>query len=51
VVTKLRSALWAGVAVAALAYMLMALIKAFLPMFIVLAVLVCAYSLLFRRKW
>lgn len=43
--------LWAGVAVVALAYGLMAFVREFLPVFIVFAVLVGIYSVMFKKRW
>jgi hypothetical protein len=43
--------LWAGVALVALAYLLMAFVKEFLPFFIVTAVLLGIYSVMFRKRW
>lgn len=47
----IRSWIWAGIGLVFLAYMLMALVKAFLPLLIVIGVIAGLYSVIFKRRW
>ena len=48
---KIKDGLWAGVALVALAYLLMGFVKEFLPILIVGFVVYVVIGVMFRRKW
>lgn len=43
--------IWGGVGVVLLAYVLMAFVQEFLPVFVVVAVMVGIYRLVFKKHW
>lgn len=43
--------IWSAVGVVALAYVLMAFVLEFLPVFFVIVAVVCIYKFIFKRPW